>query len=155
MNTTRYAFALACLLLFSLPAFAGIPDKVTNHDVVAMASHGLDDTVVANKIRTTESVAFDVSPEALAQMKKLGVGTLSINAIIERQASLSKNERKEKLLSFVSWGLWASVFVMLPAALYQNRLIFGLAAGAGTISIFAYLFILLFEVPWEVLSLGL
>jgi len=59
--------------------------NLTNADVIALVKAGLSDAVVIDKIRLYSGEHLDTSPEALIRLKKSGVSSAVIDAIVKRQ----------------------------------------------------------------------
>ena len=78
----KFIYGFACIsLIFSTPAWA---ERLNNHSIVDLHASGLDDETIIAKIQTTEA-DFDRSTAALIALKKQGVSSRVITAIIGSQ----------------------------------------------------------------------
>lgn len=60
---------------------------LTNADVVSLVKAGLGDRVIIDKIRGSSGEKFDTSADALIHLKKAGVSSAVIDAIVKREAA--------------------------------------------------------------------
>jgi len=75
-------------VLFSSIIFA--QEKMTNQSVVSLKNAGLGEEIIQTKIQTSSKVDFDMSTEAMLELKKQGVSDLTISMMIERSESAKK-----------------------------------------------------------------
>jgi hypothetical protein len=76
---------LAILALSSLVVLGQQPKKVlTNDDVIKMVKEGLPDNVIVSTIQQFPA-NYDVSPDALIQMKRQGVSGIVLTAVLEAE----------------------------------------------------------------------
>lgn len=81
---TRFAKSIIFCCLCSLTTFAQNKQEiVTNPLVVSMVKAGLDNTIIVTKINNSET-KFDVSVNALTQLKKQGVSNEIIAAMVAK-----------------------------------------------------------------------
>jgi hypothetical protein len=74
-------FSIFLILLFAVAVFAQ-KEVLSNTEVIEMTKAGLAQTVILNKIKSSEG-RFDVSVNGLVEMKKAGVSDEVINALLE------------------------------------------------------------------------
>lgn len=74
-------FPILLILLAAAPAFAQ-REVLSNAEIIEMTKAGLAQTVILNKIKSSEG-RFDVSVTGLVEMKKAGVSDDVINALLE------------------------------------------------------------------------
>jgi hypothetical protein len=60
---------------------------LTNADVISLVKAGLGDKVIIDKIHASSGQNFDTSTDALIHLKKSGVSSAIIDAIVKREAS--------------------------------------------------------------------
>jgi hypothetical protein len=89
----RSARSLAALVMLAASAvaspraWAGQAAPVANADVVRMVAAGLSDDVVVRAIRAAPATAFDISPNALIDLRAQKVSDPVIKAMLDKQAS--------------------------------------------------------------------
>jgi hypothetical protein len=70
------------LILFAASAALAQREVLSNAEIIALTKAGLPQTVILNKIKSSEG-RFDVSVNGLVEMKKAGVSDDVINALLE------------------------------------------------------------------------
>ena len=84
MTTVRCVLGLSVLLLVGVP-MARAADVLTNDGVVTMVNSGLGDDVIIGKIRVSQT-QFDLSTQALLDLKSRGVSEAIIKAMLDASA---------------------------------------------------------------------
>jgi hypothetical protein len=85
MNRHRFSFLLLGALLFSFPAFAQTQKPLTNADVLNMTTQGFDASLIVKDIESNPT-DFDVSPQALIDLKTAGVSQNVMEAMLASHA---------------------------------------------------------------------
>lgn len=85
MNRRAVLAGALALVTLAAAAPASAQGVLTNADVVKMAKAGLSDEIMINSIKT-QPAAFDLSPEAMIELKKSGVSDAVI-AVMQQKAS--------------------------------------------------------------------
>lgn len=68
-------------------AHAGKQKDLTDADVISLVKAGLGDKVIIDKIRNSSAEKLDTSTEALIKLKKAGVSSAVIDAMVKRESN--------------------------------------------------------------------
>lgn len=98
----RYKLTIVLLTFLCLLLSYNVKSQdevITNKEIISMTSAGLSKDIIINKIRSSKS-NFDISTDALIELKKAGVADEVVAAIIEvnNKSSQSGSEAKPKRL---------------------------------------------------------
>jgi hypothetical protein len=85
------AVALAAWLLAAVPGQSGPPRPLLNEDVVRMVMTGVPERAILERMATSP-VAFDLTPEMIAELRAAGVGERILEAMRRRQAAMLRRE---------------------------------------------------------------
>src|SRR5258708_6017362 len=85
---SRTTFLFCVLAVLSVPTLAQNPPvvRLTNSDVVKMQNAGIPESVIVREIQISET-NFNISPEALIDLKHKHVPDSVLGAIVDSQAS--------------------------------------------------------------------
>jgi len=75
-------------ILFSSIVFA--QEKMTNQSVISLRNAGLSEEIIRTKIHTSSGVDFDMSTDAILELKKQGISDGTISMMIEKSESSKK-----------------------------------------------------------------
>ena len=81
-----FLMILAIVLATGIAAFA--QEAMTNAEVITLVENGLNSSIVVNKIRASKT-NFDLSTDALIQLKKAGVSDEIVNAMLTAKSGMS------------------------------------------------------------------
>lgn len=112
MKPITTILTLALILCFASLTVNSQDQPLSNKDIIAMSAAGLDKTLIISKIKASKT-DFDISPQALIELKKAGVSDEVIAFMITPSSVSSETQKPKKVRDELGtlFGVWKNSVV--------------------------------------------